>query len=41
MKSLDFINFKDTGAQAPDSLSTNGWTEMETGMWDKFTEDED
>lgn len=41
MESLDFINFKDTGAQAPSSLAANGWTEMETGMWDKFTEDED
>ena len=41
MKNLDFINFKDTSAQAPSSLEANGWTEMETGMWDKFTEDED
>lgn len=36
MKSLDFINFKDTGAQAPKSLEENGWSEMEVGMWDKF-----
>ena len=42
MSSLDFINFKETPAQAPKSLAKNGWAEMETGMWDKFSDvDED
>jgi hypothetical protein len=38
---LEFINFKDTGASAPKSLESNGWSEMETGMWDKFSQDDE
>jgi hypothetical protein len=41
MENLEFINFKDTGASAPKSLESNGWSEMETGMWDKFSQDDE
>jgi hypothetical protein len=26
---------------APKSLESNGWSEMETGMWDKFSQDDE
>lgn len=41
MENLEFINFKDTGLSAPKSLEANGWSEMETGMWDKFSQDDE
>jgi hypothetical protein len=42
MESLEFINFKNTGvSSAPKSLEANGWSEMETGMWDKFSQDDE
>jgi hypothetical protein len=42
MESLEFINFKNTGVSSePKSLVDNGWSEMETGMWDKFSQDDE
>jgi hypothetical protein len=42
MENLEFINFKNTGVSSePKSLVDNGWSEMETGMWDKFSQDDE